>query len=87
MMAELKQLRGKIDDIDRDILRFLAERTKICEEIGSAKKIQGLPVKDATREAEVYKQVRERAVKLGLNPVQVEAVYREIVNMCSSVQE
>jgi chorismate mutase len=87
MMAELKQLRGKIDVVDGKILRLLAERAKICEAIGSAKKTQGLPVKDSARETEVYKRVRELAAKLGLDPVQVDAVYREIVNMCSSVQE
>jgi chorismate mutase len=86
-MADLKRLRGKIDEVDGQILHLLAERAKICEEIGSAKKTQRLPIKDATRESEVYRRVREQAEKFGLNPVQVEAVYREIVNMCSSVQE
>jgi chorismate mutase len=86
-MAELKRLRGKIDEVDGQILRLLGERAKICEEIGSAKKAQRLPIKDTARESEVYKRVREQAEKFGLNPVQVEAVYREIVNMCSSVQE
>jgi chorismate mutase len=86
-MAELKQLRGKIDDVDGQILRLLAERAKICGAIGFAKKKRGLPVKDVARETEVYKRVRDQAAKLGLNSVQVEAVYREIVNMCSSVQE
>ena len=87
MMADVKQLRGKIDEVDGKILCFLSERIKICEAIGFAKKTQGLPIKDAARENEVYKRVRDQASKLGLNPVQVEAVYREIVNMCSSVQE
>ena len=86
-MDDLKQLRRKIDEVDGQILRFLGERAKICEAIGSAKKAQGLPVKDVDREGQVYRRVRERAAKLALNPVQVEAVYREIVNMCSSVQE
>ena len=86
-MGDLKQLRRKIDEVDEQILRLLGERAKICEAIGSAKKAQGLPVKDVDREEKVYKIVRERAAKLSLNPVQVGAVYREIVNMCSSVQE
>ena len=86
-MDDLKQLRRKIDEVDEQILGFLGERAKICEAIGSAKKAQGLPVKDADREEEVYRRVRVKAAKLALNPVLVEAVYREIVNMCSSVQE
>ena len=86
-MAELKRLRGKIDDVDDQILVLLAERARTCEEIGSKKKAQGLPVKDNVRETKVYERICKQAKKLGLNHVQVEAVYREIVNMCSSVQE
>jgi chorismate mutase len=86
-MADLRELRQEIDEIDEQILRFLADRVKVCEAIGSAKKTQGLPVRDVDREKQVYKRIREQAVELGLDPVQVEAVYREIVNMCSSVQE
>jgi chorismate mutase len=86
-MADLKQMRKQIDNVDGQILRLLCERVKICEAIGSAKKTQGLPIKDVDREKQVYCYVREQAAQLGLNPVQVEAVYREIVNMCSSVQE
>jgi len=86
-MTDLKELRRKIDGIDKQIVRFIADRVKVCEAIGSAKKAQGLPVKDNAREGKVYKRIREQAVELGLDPVRVEAVYREIVNICSSVQE
>ena len=51
------------------------------------KKRQGLPVQDSRREQEVYQQVKAKAAQLGLNPAQIEAIYREIVNMCSAVQE
>jgi chorismate mutase len=86
-LDDLKQLRMKIDDVDEQILQFLVRRVEICQAVGVAKKAKRLPIRDAEREAEIFKRVRERAVKLALDPVQVEAVYREIVNMCSSVQE
>ena len=86
-MTGLKELRRKIDGIDKHIVSFIADRVKVCEAIGSAKKAQGFSVKDNTREGKVYKRIRKQAVELGLDPVRVEAVYREIVNMCSSVQE
>ncbi len=86
-MVNIKGLRREIDDLDEQIVRFLADRVKVCEAIGAAKKSQGLPIKDGAREEEVYRKVREQAVQLGLNPIGVEVVYREIVNMCSSVQE
>ena len=86
-MADLKELRGEIDEIDEQIIRFLANRAKVCRAIGTEKKKKGVPIHDATREKEVYAKVRQQASKLGLNPDEVEAIYRQIVNMCSSVQE
>ncbi len=87
MKDNISQLRKKIDAVDEEVLDILCERVKICEAIGEAKKVQGLSVHDAKREEEIYRRIREKAMKLGLNPIQVEAVYHEIVNMCSSVQE
>jgi chorismate mutase len=86
-MSDIEQLRKQVDDVDDRILKALCERVKICKAIGEAKKKQGLPVKDSDRENAVYRRVKEKAVKLGLDSRQVEAVYREIVNICSAVQE
>jgi chorismate mutase len=86
-MNNLTQLRKQIDSIDSQIINLLNQRVKICQAIGSAKKAQGLPIQDKEREQQVYAQARQLAAKSDMNPLQVEAVYREIVNMCSSVQE
>ncbi len=87
MMVDLKQLRCQVDEIDEQILLALSKRVQICKAIGIAKKEQQKPIKDIKRENEVIKRVRETAQKLALDPDQIEAVYREIVNMCSAVQE
>jgi chorismate mutase len=87
MPDDIPTLRAKIDAIDEQMLLVLCERVRICKAIGSAKKKQGMPVRDASRENEVYKRVKQKAARLGLNVSQIEALYREIVNMCSSVQE
>jgi len=87
MTDDILQLRKKVDEIDEQILNALNERTKICRAIGLIKKKKGLKIRDTARENEVYARVKEKAVQLHLDPVQVEAVYREIVNMCSAVQE
>jgi len=55
--------------------------------IGLVKKKNAAPVRDTARERQVYKHVRENACKFGLDPSQVKRVYRQIVNMCSSVQD
>jgi chorismate mutase / prephenate dehydratase len=86
-MDEIQQLRKKVDAIDDQILNALHERVKTCKSIGDSKKKQGKPVRDILREKDLYERVKERSIRLGLNSGQVEAVYREIVNMCSAVQE
>ena len=87
MMDELEQYRKKVDELDDLILKALTERVKICMTIGLVKKKQGRRIRDVSRENEVYNRVKEKSVELGLDSLKVEAVYREIVNMCSAVQE
>ena len=86
-MDKIPKLRKKVDEIDDQILLTLCERAKICKAIGEAKKKQGMPVRDTLRENEVYRRIKQKSAQLGLDSCQVEAVYREIVNMCSTVQE
>jgi chorismate mutase len=86
-MEEIKKLRRRIDEIDEQILRFLGERSEICRSIGLLKKDNNVPIIDPYRENQVYRNIREKASDFGLDADQVEAIYRQIVNMCSSVQE
>ncbi len=87
MLDELELYRREVDQVDELILKALTERVKICMAIGLVKKKRGMPVKDVSREKDVFKKVKMKSAKLGLDSQTVEAVYREIVNMCSVVQE
>jgi chorismate mutase len=86
-MDEIQQLRKKVNEIDEQIILAMYERAKTCAAIGLIKKKKGLPIRDVTREKAVFKRVKEKAVEFHLDPLQVEAVYREIVNMCTAIQE
>jgi chorismate mutase len=86
-MGEIAQKRKRIDEVDDQILSALCERVKLCKAIGEAKKKQGLAVRDSARESQVYRRIKEKSLQFGLDSGQIEAVYREIVNMCSAVQE
>jgi chorismate mutase len=86
-VEDIKQLRKRIDEVDEQILQSLSKRTEICKSIGLVKKKHGIPIQDLPRESDVYTYVKEKAADLGLDPAQVEAIYRQIVNMCSAVQE
>jgi chorismate mutase len=86
-VQEIKQLRKRIDEVDEQILQSLSERAEICRSIGLVKEKHGIPIQDFPRETDVYAHIREKAAELGLDPSHVEAVYRQIVNMCSAVQD
>jgi chorismate mutase/prephenate dehydrogenase len=86
-MNEIDILREKIDAIDDQILQDLMQRIKICRAIGELKKQQGKPIHDDSRETKVFSRVKNHAEQFKLDPIQVERIYREIVNMCSNVQQ
>jgi len=86
-MQEIKQLRKRIDEVDEQILQSLSQRVEICRSIGLVKGKNGLPIQDFPRENDVYAHIREKATELSLDPFHVEAIYRQIVGMCSAVQD
>lgn len=55
-MERLYELRGRIDEIDKQIIELLEERIKVGKEIGKIKKELNLPIKDEEREREVLKR-------------------------------
>ena len=87
MSEDIQKLRKKIDEVDENILRLLGERSEVCRSIGLLKTENSLPIVDPVRESQVFSNIRGKAADFGLDADQVEAIYRQIVNMCSSVQE
>ena len=85
-MEDIAKLRKRIDKVDEQILYSLRDRTKICRSIGLLKKKQGLSIKDQQRETDLCEKIKKRAVELNLDPARVEEIYRQIVEMCISVQ-
>jgi len=86
-MQKIRQLRKRIDEVDEQILQSLSERVEISRSIGFIKEKNGLPVQDFPRENDVYAHIREKAAELCLDSSYVEAIYRQIVSMCSAVQD
>ncbi|MEM3666671.1 MAG: chorismate mutase [Candidatus Bathyarchaeia archaeon] len=84
---EIQTLRRQIDVVDDQILHLLSERVKLCKTIGAIKKESEFSIKDHYRENEVYGHVRGKAAELGLDPIRVEAIYSEIIAMCTNVQK
>jgi chorismate mutase len=86
-MENIKQLRKKVDEVDDQILRSLSQRAEICRSIGLVKEKHGIPIQDFPRETDVYAHIKKTAASLGLDPSYVETIYRQIISMCSAVQD
>ncbi len=86
-MEEIQRLRKSIDEVDEQILLLLSKRVEICRSIGAVKRKHGLPIKDLPRENDVYARLRKKAEELSLDAAWVERIYKQIVNMCSAIQE
>ncbi len=82
----LDDLRKNVDDTDAQIVRLIAARIKIAEQIGEEKRKQGKQIGDAERERRVLENVRGIAQKEQINPEDVEDVYRQIMTITRGVQ-
>jgi chorismate mutase len=80
-------LREEIDRLNREIVRLLTRRVDVALRIGEVKTRHGRPVVDRSREALVYERVRGLADGVGLDRDGVERVFREIIALCTRVQQ
>ncbi|MEM1986609.1 MAG: chorismate mutase [Nitrososphaeria archaeon] len=86
MSEDINALRERIDYIDEEIVKLLAERVKVAKDIGRLKKEKGLPIVDSQRENEVYTRAIRLALENGLSPEDCENIFKGIVQMCRKVQ-
>ena len=82
----LEELRKKIDEADNKIVRLIAERVKIAEEIGNEKRKQGKQIEDIAREREVLKNIRSIAQEEKISQEDIEKIYRQIMALSKSVE-
>ena len=82
----LEELRKKIDEADAMIVKLIAERMRIAEQVGEEKKKQGQQIEDVTREKKVLENVRNTARKENISQEGIESIYRQIVTMSKSVE-
>lgn len=68
MPRPLPELRDDLDRIDEELVRLLAERFRVTQEVGEFKRDNGLPPVDPTREAAQFERIDALATGAGLNP-------------------
>lgn len=84
-MADLGDLRARIDRIDRELVRLLAERAEVAAGIGARKREAGEASLDAARERDLLERLtREDRGAFPLAGLQ--AIFREILSASRAVQ-
>ena len=72
----LDDLRTQIDALDRDLLRTIARRMALVEQVATVKRQLGMTIRDPAREVAVFRDWRDHACALGLPSSEVEALLR-----------
>lgn len=86
-VPQLGELRARIEELDRQVLALLAARMRIVEDVVAAKLAAASPFRDRTREELLLGRLRGEAVALGLDPHEVERLYRVVMDMSVAHQE
>jgi chorismate mutase len=76
MQERVRELRERVDEVDRELIRALNERARIVQEIMALKTEAGAPVYDPKREEEIL----QRVVELNTGPI-YDSSMRDIFEM------
>ena len=76
MQERVRELRERVDEVDRELIRALNERARIVQEIMALKVEAGTPVYDPKREEEIL----QRVVEMNTGPI-YDSSMREIFEM------
>ncbi len=86
VLVEVTSLRDRLEALDREIVRCIAERVRLAEDIGRAKRDAGLPTLDPGREAAVIRRATAMAREEGMEAEDVRDVFWDIVGLCRRAQ-
>lgn len=84
---ELHQVREVIDELDRELLRLIAQRTQVAARAGRIKGERSLPVRDPTRERRLLEERRAWASEEELDADGVARVFEELMNLSRRAQD
>ncbi|MFD2532708.1 prephenate dehydratase [Gracilimonas halophila] len=79
MADNLDSIRKKLDDIDRTILKALAQRQGLVKEVSELKLKKAKGIRDLEREEQLLNRIRDLAHEVGLDRYYAEHLFREII--------
>lgn len=83
MNPEILTLRGKIDNLDQELLQLLEKRFQITKEVGEIKKSENIQIQDSKREGELFE---DRIGQTKLDKVFVKKIFTTILEESRRLQ-
>ena len=78
-MAELDDLRSRIDQLDHALIAIVAERLAVCRQVAAVKEGFDAPVIQPARVRDVVVTRRQRAIEAGIDPDFAEQLFRVLL--------
>jgi chorismate mutase len=82
----LDTVRAEISRVDTGIIRLIAQRQQLAEEVARIKIAKGMPIHDQPRTTKVLESVFEQAVELRIDPVAVQKIFEVLIAMSEDRQ-
>lgn len=83
---DLPELRQRVGELDKQILKLISDRLETTKAIGEIKQKQGLPIRDFRVEVQVLKRARERARQVGLDERVAEDIAERLMTAAVQTQ-
>jgi chorismate mutase/prephenate dehydrogenase len=83
----LDQLRQRLTQVDRELIKLAKERQDVVGQIGAFKIAEGVPTRDYERERDVIKGARDLAESIGLEPDLAEEIMELLIRSSLTRQE
>jgi len=82
----LDTVRAEISKVDTRIIRLIAERQNLAEQIARIKITRGLAIHDQDRTEKVLESVFDQAVESRIDPVSVQKIFEILIAMSEDRQ-
>ena len=77
----LRDVRAKIEKLDKHILDLIEERTGLARNVLAAKKAEGMPINDVDQNRIVLERVANAATERGLDGEEVKKIFEILIRM------
>ena len=86
-MADIKDLRIKINNLDAELINLLAERRKLSQQVVKVKDVKGSAIRDQERESELLQRILTLGKEKGVDPHFLSKVFYEIIEDSVRLQQ